>query len=108
MKTRSLKILYTILLESLKAGDKPSYFNSGICGEIEDLLDDGLMTIQEREKLNDNIKFHKPSNHKRFRRFTKIADYKPDGWWWERMRLDPKMRELRIEYIEAVLKYIQR
>lgn len=101
---RPLKELLIILRDSLKEGDKIFYFNSGICGEIADLLTKGVISTEEHDDVSCHIYINKPNSelHSEFVNELFI-NYE---WWWKKMKHNPKAREIRIEFLNKLIKEI--
>ena len=77
IKKRSLKELYTLLLQAYDAA--PPYY--GICHSITTLHMRGLITYDEEIKLHKDFKNHKPCTI--FNRFTWHYTYIGGVYWWK-------------------------
>lgn len=105
MKQRTYKQLLTILLESLKKGNKEGYFNMGLCGELENLLHKSeTITLKEYYKVSNYIDNNKPTARNKYKNFFNDKDFTPDmPWWWGFMHTKAKYRNKRIKFIQALI-----
>ena len=110
MKTRSLKVLYTILLESLKSDRERT--TCGVCGETMYLRDSSVITRSEEEKLDYHFSEQHPSKNSRFSKFMKHPLWTGDSYWFVPMYrygiVNKEAVQVRIELVTAILKHIQR
>lgn len=108
MKNRSLKELYPIVLTELRRLNVESRYNSGLCGLVDDLFYEKIITSSENIKILRHIKKNKPQKGGRFAKFMKSLSWQNGIWWWDKMRSNPQGRADRIAFIEALLKHVQR
>lgn len=103
---RTEKELYQLVLESLKKGDKPNYYNNGICGEIEDLYyQDELLTQEEYRFLYDSVKKYNPAKNPLFKKYKRSKFYIKGGeWWFVKMREHKGGRNVRIRLVKDIIK----
>lgn len=100
---RTVKELFQIVIDSLKKGDKEYYYNNGICGEINDLFKYHIITFHESRLLMNVLKLNKPCGNQ-YPKFYYSEDWVGGAWWWDFMHTQPKTRQIRIAFLEEVIK----
>lgn len=106
MKNRTRKQLLQIVINSLKRGRKKGWINNGICGEIEDLKDDEVISRREAEILRDLIEKYKPTQRNKFKSFTENPHFTNGAWWWTKMQESEVGREQRILFLQKIIEVI--
>lgn len=104
MKVKTYRELYTILLNSLKQGNKDSWGNGGLCGECVDLFSIGIITEEEYTKLTKHLKKNRPTERNKFKAFCNHPTWLGGDWWWQWMKHEPQAREQRILFVETIIK----
>lgn len=95
---RDLKLLFEILIDSLKKGWKKYYCNDGICGEIYNLRNCDIINACEAYLLDLHIRRNKPHAYLH-KEFTENVYWTGRTYWWTIMDGCPEAREIRIEFL---------
>lgn len=106
MKNRTREQLLQIVIDSLKKGRKRGWINNGICGEIEDLRYDEVISRGEADILGDLIKKYKPTKRNKFKSFTENPHFIGGAWWWTKMQESEVGREQRILFLQKIIEVI--
>lgn len=96
---RDIKTLLQIVIDSLKEGEKKHYWNFGICGEIADIKNDGIIDNEERLKIINTLFENKPSVSNKFKSFLLCDYWIGSKYWWITMDRYPNTRKIRIDYL---------
>jgi len=104
---RELKELYGILLESLEKGDKEGWINNGVCGELDDLAGNRIITRTESIAVSGHFKTCHPSLNPLYKKFKRSKFYVNDMWWFVRMKRFKGGRNVRIRLVKEIIKNIE-
>lgn len=76
---RSLTELYKIAYGRIMWAKDGDY--TGLCDLICTLLEDGMITFEEKERLKNSLKRNRPSEY-RHTEFACLRDYEWEDWYW--------------------------
>jgi hypothetical protein len=103
---RSLKELYTLVLNYLEEKEKNEYYYFGICAVIHYLYSSSRITNDEYTILKFHFKKEKPCKGYLFGVFSKHKDFTNDesfiteAYWWTQ---DEKGLQQRIKFIKYLI-----
>lgn len=100
---RPILILLTLVRDSLAEGPKAAYYNAGICGEIVNLHNFGIITYQELDIVSEYIHRNEPTPKFRSKFWL---DHSSRSHWWPRMIENEKFRKVRIDYLTELIREI--
>lgn len=103
MKIRTLRELYTILLEELVNQTLREYPN-GLCHVIICMNHYDMITDEECDKLLTHLEKQKPTKRNKYKEFTLSEVWQGTSYWWRYMSGNKESREARIHFLQEVIK----
>lgn len=98
---RDISTLLQIVIDSLKLGHKENYYNYGICGEVENLKNKGIIDYYEESILLKFIHNNRPNGNNKFKKYTQSIGWVKYSttWWWKMMSDMEETRQIRIDFL---------
>lgn len=106
MKLDKLKSLFKQLKKNLKKSEPINEL--GICGVILSMFENNEISYEEKEEMYRYLTSQKPTPDNKYKDF--ISEYwrgTDGGYWWTCMYKEPKTKEIRLNFLNALINNIK-
>ncbi len=105
MNSKRLVEIFEMIKENLINGE--TYVQNGICGNIAELFGNNKMTFTERDYIRNYLFSNKPKLNNIYSDFFKNEYWIDDAYWWEKISLNHKTKQIRIDYLTKLIANIK-
>ncbi len=102
---RKIELLETV--KKILISNSSSNSQRGICRVIQSLYYTEMCSELERDSLLIYVSLNKPTINNQYKEFMENEFWINQTYWWQTIYEEPKTREIRIDYLTALISNIK-